>query len=113
VSVDRGSGVEPGLDLHLLGSAWASVEEDARDDPDAALSQFAELVHRLLVSSGYAVDDPVGRQGGELEIVKAYLAARETTERAEIGEASLHEVELAIEDLRAIFDALTGDLLQD
>ena len=107
---EREPGSEPGLDLHVLESSWAAIDEDAADDPDAALSQFADVIRRMLVSDGYSPEDPVAGGGGELEIVKAYIAARETAERAELGTASRSEVELAIEDLRAIFDALTGDV---
>jgi hypothetical protein len=108
VSLDRDAGVEPGLDLHFWESAWASIEEDAPDDPDAAVGRLADVVRDMLVSSGYALDDPVAREGGELEIVKAYQAARETAERAEVGAASRSEVEIALEDLRAVFEALAG-----
>lgn len=102
------TGPEPGLDLHALRSAWAAVEEAADDDPDAALSQYADLVHRALVLGGYAPDDPVAGAGAELEVVLTYHAARETTERAEVGQASRSEVETAIEDLRDVFAAVAG-----
>lgn len=102
------TGPEPGLDLHALRSAWESVEESVADDPDAALSQFADLAHRALVLGGYAPDDPVAGAGADPELVVSYRAARETTERAELGDASRSEVETAIDDLRELFDALTG-----
>jgi hypothetical protein len=101
---------DPGADLHLWESAWASIAEDADGDPDAALSQYADLVRRMLGASGYAVDDPVVAQGDEPEVVRAYLAARETTERAELGAASRSEVMLALEDLGAIFDTLGAEV---
>ena len=103
-------GVEPGLDLHVVESAWASIEEDAADDPDAAVSQFADLVHHLLVTSGYALDDPAAPEVEEPEVVKTYLSARETAERAELGQASRSEVELAIDDLRGLFESLASDI---
>jgi hypothetical protein len=102
---DRG---QPGLDLHTWESWWASIDEDAGLDPDAALSQFAELVERMLAANGYALDDPVARQGEEPEVVATYAAARETAERAELGEASRSEVEQATEDLREIFRAFVS-----
>lgn len=100
---DWTEGAQPGFDLHAWESTWASVEEDAASDPDAALSQYADLVLRMLAASGYALDDPVARQGEEVEVVRTYLAARETAERAELGDASRTEVEQAIEDLRSLF----------
>ncbi len=100
---------EPGLELHDWESVRASIDEDLADDPDAGLSQFADLVHRMLVESGYAIDDAVAAQGGELEVVLAYRSARETAERAELGEASRGDVESALEDLRDVFAALVAE----
>ena len=100
---------EPGFDLHEWQSVKASIEEDIADDPDAGLSQLADLVHRMLGERGYAVDDPVASQGEEPEIVVSYRAARETTERAELGAASRSEVEAAIEELREVFTALVAE----
>jgi hypothetical protein len=100
---------EPGLELHDWESVKASIEEDLADDPDAGLSQLADLVHRMLVESGYAIDDAVAARGSELEVVLAYRSARETAERAELGEASRGDVESAIEDLRDVFTALVAE----
>jgi len=97
-------GAQPGSDLHLWESQWASIEEDADGDPDAALSQYADLVQRMLEANGYDVRDPVVRGGEEREVIDSYLSARDTTERAELGNATRGEVAQAIEDLRAIFD---------
>lgn len=107
-TADWSESAQPGFDLHGWESSWASIEEDADGDPDAALSQFAELVERMLTASGYALDDPVARLGEEPEIVATYFAAREAAERAELGGASRSEVELAIEDLRAVFHSFAS-----
>jgi hypothetical protein len=101
--------VEPGLDLHEWESMWASVEEGMEDDPAAAVSQFADIVERMLSARGYHLDDPVERAGDEPEIVVTYVSARATAERAEVGEASRADVETAIEDLRALFETLVSD----
>src|SRR5262245_50853685 len=101
----------PDYDLHGWQSAWASIEEDADDDPDAALSAYADIVERALRASGYAADDPVARQGEEPEILLTYLSAREVAERAELGDASRSEVEVATDDLRAIFDSVVNELV--
>jgi hypothetical protein len=109
-TVDWNEGAHPGADLHFWESEWASVAEDASDDPDAAVSAYAELVERILAASGYAVTDPVARSGEDPEVVSTYLSAREVAERAELGEASRSEVAQAIEDLRLVFDAFTRDV---
>jgi predicted GTPase len=100
---------EPGLDLHEWESMWASVAEDRDDDPDAALSQFSDLVGRMLRSRGYNVDDPVAASGDEHEIVTTYLAARATADRAELGSASRSEVDDAINDLEDLFDTVVAE----
>lgn len=98
-----------GSDLHSWSSQWASIAEEAEDDPDAAVSQFADLVERMLEANGYAVTDLVAREGEEREVIATYLSARETAERAELGEASRSEVEQAIEDLRSVYDAFANE----
>ena len=100
---------EPGLDLHEWESMWASVEENMDDNPAAAVSQFADIVERMLVTRSYHLDDAVARGGDDPEIVVTYRAARETTERAELGEASRADVGVAIDDLRAIFETVTTE----
>jgi hypothetical protein len=97
---------EPGLDVHEWLSQWASVEADLSDDPGAGLSQLADIVGRALAINGYVVDDAVARSGEEPEIVTTYLSARETAERAEVGEASRADVEQAIDDLREVVSTL-------
>jgi hypothetical protein len=100
---------EPGADLYEWESAWASVAENRDDDPDAAVSQFADIVARMLRARGYNLDDPVESSGDEAEIVTTYRSARETAERAELGQASRAEVEDAIADLEDIFDTVVEE----
>jgi hypothetical protein len=100
---------EPGLDRHDWESVWASVEDDARDNPDAAVSQLVHLAGEMLEAHGYRVRDPVERTGDEPEVVMSFLSARETAERAELGSASRGEVEAALDDLRAIYAAFVSD----
>jgi len=45
-SVGWSDGEQPGSNLHQWESQWASIDEDADGDPDAALSQYADLVER-------------------------------------------------------------------
>jgi hypothetical protein len=100
----------PDLDLHGWESTWASIEQDAEGDPDAALSLYADLVERVVRASGYAIEDPVARQGEEPEVVVTYLAARDVAERAEVGDATRSEVEVATDDLRTVFESLLSEI---
>jgi hypothetical protein len=106
----RTENVPAGFDEHDWESTWASVEEVAEENPDAALSQYVDLMEQMLTARGFALDDPVARQGEEPEVVRTYLAARETAERAEVGDASRADVELAIDDLRVLFGSISGEL---
>ena len=106
MSDEVGTAGEPGLDLHEWESERASIEEDVREDPAAALALYLDLAQRMLVAHGYAVDDAVAREGEDPELVVSYQAARETADRAGVGEASRAEVETALEDLDGIFDML-------
>jgi hypothetical protein len=100
---------EPGADLHEWESEWASIAENADDDLDAAASLYAGIVEKMLLARGYHLNDAVAVGGDEPEIVITYRSARETTERAELGEASRADVEGAVEDLQAIFDTLVAE----
>lgn len=99
---------DPGVDVHAWESTWASIEEDAVDDPDAAVSQYADLVEHVLLSTGHRIDDPVVAQGEDPEVVGTYRTAREIAERAELGAASRGDVEQAIADLREIFTSVVN-----
>jgi hypothetical protein len=100
---------EPGLDVHAWESLWASVADDRDDDPDAAVSQFADIVARMLRERGYDPDNPVAAGGDELELLVAYRSARETAERAEHGHASRTEIDEAIAELEEIFDTVVSN----
>ena len=78
--------IEPGLDRHDWESRMASLEDDLRDDPGAALPTIANIVEEMLVANGYDAKDPTVREGEEREVVAEYVAARETANRVERGE---------------------------
>jgi hypothetical protein len=109
MATDWTEGSTPGADIHAWESEWASVEADAADDPNSALSQLADIVERALAGSGHDLDDPVAVQGDEPELVVTYRAARDTAERAELGDASRGEVEQAIADLREVFTSVIAE----
>lgn len=99
--------LDPGLDRHEWESEFASLEENLADDPYDTLPQFADLVERMLVERDYDLADPVARTGDEREVVADYLAARETSDRVERGEAvDPGDVAAAINNLREIYDFL-------
>ncbi len=71
--------LEPGLDRHEWESRWQSLEEELEDSPRDVLPELDELVEQMLNERGYAIEDPVVREGDDREIVAEFLAAREIT----------------------------------
>ena len=71
--------LEPGLDRHEWESRWASLEEDLEDSPRDVLPELDQLVEQMLGERGYAIDDPVVREGDDRDVVADFLAAREIT----------------------------------
>jgi hypothetical protein len=106
---------EPGLDRHEWESEMASLEDDLRDDPAAALPELDGLIVRMLEESGYDVSDPVVREGDEREVVAEYLAAKEIRDAYERGseELSAGDIGAAINGYRAIFDYLVSNRAAD
>src|SRR5215210_811524 len=102
---------DPGLDRHEWESELAALDEDLRDDPFSGLAELADLVERMLVESGYDVEDPVAREGEEREVVAEYLAAREISDLVERGNDQLSpsDVGSAIAGLRAIADYIVAE----
>jgi hypothetical protein len=101
---------EPGLNRHEWESEMASIEEDLHDDPAGALSELDDLLARMLVETGYDLDDAVVREGEEREVVSEFLAAREIKEAYERGSDDLSpgDIAAAVNDYREIFDYLVS-----
>ena len=100
---------EPGLDRHEWESEFASLEDDLRESPEQALPDFADLVRRMLVARGYELDEPVTVEGDDRDVVADYLAARETANLAEAGDADPGDIANAINDLREVYDFVLAE----
>jgi hypothetical protein len=99
--------LEPGLDKHEWESQWQQFEEDVETSPAEALPELDRLIAQILEARGYALDDPVVREGDDREIVAEFLAAREITQAVEQGEdVELEDVQEAIEHYRSLHDHL-------
>ena len=99
---------EPGLDRHEWESEWASLEASVLESPREALPELDDLVARMLEESGFAVDDPVAREGDDPEVVKTYLAAHEVRLQAERDDEDLSpgDVAAAIQNFRDLYEYL-------
>ena len=103
--------LEPGLNRHEWESRWQSLEEQAEEAPAEALPEIDRLLEEMLESRGYAVADPVARDGDDREIVAEFLAAREITELlGEDSEAvSPGDVAAAFNGYRSLYEYLLAE----
>ena len=99
--------LEPGLDIHEWESQWQQFEEDIETSPAEALPELDRLMERMLEGRGYAIDDPVVREGDDREIVAEFLAAREITQAVDQGkDVDPEDIAQAIDQYRALHDYL-------
>jgi hypothetical protein len=102
---------EPGLSRHEWESEWAALQEQLEEAPAEALTDLDHLVERMLNERGYALDDPVVREGDEREVVAEFLAAREITRLVEEGSdgVSPGDVGAAVNGYRAVYEYLIAE----
>jgi hypothetical protein len=100
--------LEPGLDRHEWESRWASLEEDLEDSPRDVLPELDELVHQMLDERGYAIEDPVAREGDGRDVVADFFAAREITRllASDPDAVSPGDVALAVNNYREVYESL-------
>ena len=98
--------MEPGLDRHEWESRWASLEEELEDSPRDVLPQLDELVAQMLEERGFALDDPVVREGEAPEAVTEFRAAREITRLSADNPDSISpgDVAAAINGYRSVYE---------
>ncbi len=102
---------EPGLDRHEWESQWQALEEQLADSPAEALSDLDQLVEQMLEERGYALDDPVAREGDDREVVDEFLAAREITRLVESDSdgVSPGDVAAAVNGYRSVYQYLIAE----
>jgi hypothetical protein len=103
--------IEPGLDRHEWETEWQALEEQLADSPAEALTGVDDLIERMLVERGYALTDPVAREGEDREIVSEFLAAREIARLVEQGSADVSpgDVAAAANGYRAVFEYVIAE----
>jgi hypothetical protein len=102
---------EPGLSRHEWESEWAALEEQLEDSPADVLPELDDLVERMLNERGFAIDDPVVREGDEREVVAEFLAAREITRLLADGSdgVSPGDVGAAVNGYRSVYEYLLAE----
>ena len=100
--------LEPGLDRREWESRWQSLEEELEDSPRDVLPELDQLVEQMLNERGYAIDDPVAREGDDREIVAEFLAAHEITQlvRDDPEAVSPGDVGAAVNGYRSLYEYL-------
>jgi len=99
--------LEPGLDKHEWESQWQQFEEEVETSPAEALPEVDRLIEQMLEARGYAIDDPVAREGDDREIVAEFLSAREITQAVDQGkDVDPEDIREAIEHYRSLHDYL-------
>ena len=74
------------------------------------LQEFDGLIAQMLEARGYAIDDPVVREGDDRDVVADLLAAREIARAVEQGkEVDPEDIETAIENYRELYEFLIED----
>jgi hypothetical protein len=100
--------VEPGLDLHEWETRWQELQDAAADAPDEALPEIVRFVEQMLVERGFQLDEPVTAEGADRELVEDFVAARDLARRAETGGVEREDVEVALGNLREIYEQLAA-----
>jgi hypothetical protein len=78
--------------------------------PDEALPELDGLIAQMLEARGYALGDPVVREGDDRDVVADFLAAREIARAVEQGkEVDPEDIETAIENYRELYEFLIED----
>ncbi len=102
--------LEPGLDKHLWESWWQQFDDDVQTSPGEALPELDRLIAQMLETRGYAIHDPVMREGDDREVVADFLAAHEIAGAVDQGkEVDPEDIETAIENYRELYEFLIED----
>jgi len=103
--------LEPGLDRHEWESQWQALAEQVEDSPAEALPELDSLIAGMLEERGYALEEPVAREGEDREVVAEFLAAREITRLVESAsdDVSPGDVAAAVNGYRSLYEHLTAE----
>ena len=100
---------EQGLDLHEWETRWEELQDAVAADPVQALPDVARLIEQMLRERGFQLDEPVTAEGEDADIIADYLAACEVASAAQEANVDLEDVQVALDDLREIYDYITQD----
>jgi hypothetical protein len=98
---------EPGIDRHVWESEWQALEPLVVDSPLEALPEVDTLVERMMVETGYPVDEESAVETAEPEVVAEFLEARRIARAVDRGETvDPGDVGAAITAYRSLYEYL-------
>ena len=98
-----------GLDRREWETRWQQLEDAAEESPADAIGEMDRLLLEMLEERGFPIADAVAGEGEASEVVKQYLAARDTRLRYESGGAQAGDLADAINGYRLLFQYLTNE----
>ena len=100
---------EPGLDRHEWESEWQALEPLVADSPAEALPELDNLIERMMVTQGHAVEDGDIEAEAERDLVAEFQEARRVARLVEQGEpVDPGDIGAAVAAYRNLYEELLG-----
>jgi hypothetical protein len=99
---------DPGIDRHDFATEWESIWEEAATEPREALPELEDVLRRMLLRHGYALDadEPTG-EGDDPEAMRTYESVREIADAIrEGGDVDPGDLGQAIVDAQELYEGL-------
>ena len=101
--------VEPGLDLHEWETRWQELQDEVAEDPEGALPEVVRFVEQMLTERAFDFSEPVTAEGVDADIARNFLAARELAAAAQASATDREDIEVALDNLREIYEYFVED----
>jgi hypothetical protein len=102
---------EPGLDIHVWESEWASLEDEIADSPETALPYVHELVTRMLKERRVLDESLAVTEGADPEWVKTWEAGAELVRELDDPGVDVEREDVVeqIANYRELFETLLSE----
>ena len=100
---------DPGLDRHEWETEWQALEPLVADSPAEALPELDNLIERMMVTQGHAVEDGDVGAEAERDLVAEFQEARRVARLVEQGEpVNPGDIGAAVAAYRNLYEELLG-----
>ena len=100
---------DPGLDRHEWETEWQALEPLVADSPAEALPELDNLIERMMVTQGHAVEDGDVEAAAERDLVAEFQEARRVARLVEQGEpVDPGDIGAAVAAYRNLYEELLG-----